>query len=171
MLLPSMRNPQSCHCTAEHHSGTSGWVPAELYRNLPELARPCCELCERARAGRNVPEHSCSRFRVPLDKSRRPIPLICVLIKVLAALVYRRMPARFETKQHVRQFAYREGIGEEFHLTELADFVREAHANGENICIMTIGVKAVLDLVPHECVTRTLKKRGIETYFLRFLVK
>ena len=94
---------------------------------------------------------------------------MCSVSKILEEVVLHRMLPALEPTLGLRQFAYRQERGTEFHLLELYDFATKAEREGKQVYIASLDIAGAFDTVPHEKLSEALRRKGVEEHLYRYL--
>ena len=90
-----------------------------------------------------------------LCSSKRPISLICALVKALEILVLNRLIHTREPAPDCRQYAHRRARSTELHPVKLNHYARRAIARREFVYVASADVDGAFDAVSHKSFIRT----------------
>ena len=151
---------------------------AEVFKNMPSLTQPLATLFTKILERGAIPNTMMELYIIPLEKpdkdpklctSKRPISLLCIVAKILEAVVLNRLLPALERRLNPAQFAYRRSRGTEMHLQEMSDFAHEAIDKGEFVYIASLDIDGAFDKVPHDNLLQTLAGTGADPYLLRYI--
>ena len=153
-------------------------IPAEVYKGLPSTAHDIARLFTAMVKRRTIPRESLAAHIVPLDKPRkdpplcapkRPISLLCVLLKILEGAIYNKVVHAIEPLLHPPQYAYRRARGCDMHLAPLTDFVAEQLQGGRHVFLASLDISGAFDTVPRNGLMSSLWKTGVDAHLVRFI--
>ena len=145
--------------------------PAELYKKLSVLKEYTTAFIDLIIRKGVIPKTLKRIYLVPITKpgkdprsvdSRRPIALLCVIIKILETVVYHRLLPVVEPHLTPCQYAYRRGRGTEFLLIEVMDRVHRALLGGQHVYLASFDIRGAFDTVPHSELMAALKRFGVD---------
>ena len=163
-LIRQVEVRRAIHSMSSNRAPGPDDVQAELFKNTPCLLEPVRRLLNSIMVSGNFPRPMLQLYIVPLDKpgkdassckAKRPISLICVVSKILEAIVLARLTRLLGGGLDGAQFAYRRERGTELHLIRLYDSICSELENGRFVYLAAIDIDGAFDNVPHSSLVRT----------------
>ena len=106
-----------------------------------------------------------------LRSSIRPIPLSCVVAKILAAMVSRDLSPALEPTLGSSQYAYQGGRGTEVRLLKLYNSLCAALARGRYVHLAAVAVDGAFGDAPHAGLITSPQRAGVDSFSIRYAAK